>query len=80
MEFKNLKDTSYESYVFDTGYVVSECEKGVYKIDGVTLLDKDFNIKDVTMDSFIKVADMNTDSKIMWELYETLGVWIILII
>jgi hypothetical protein len=64
MEFKNLKDTSYESYVFDTGYVVSECEKGVYKIDGVTLLDKDFNIKDVTIDSFISVADMNTTSNI----------------
>lgn len=64
MEFKNLKDTSYESYVFDTGYVVSECEKGVYTIDGVTLLDKDFNIKDVTIDSFISVADMNTTSNI----------------
>ena len=64
MEFKNLKDTSYESYVFDTGYVVSECEKGVYKIDGVTLVDKNFDTKDVTIDSFIKVADMNTDSKI----------------
>jgi hypothetical protein len=64
MEFKNLKDTSYESYVFDTGYVVSECEKGVYKIDGVTLVDKNFDTKDVTIDSFIRVADMNTDSKI----------------
>lgn len=64
MTFKNLMDLHYEGYVFDAGYIVSECEKGVYKIDGVTLLDKDFNIKDVTMDSFIKVADMNTDSKI----------------
>lgn len=64
MTFKNLKDTSYESYVFDTGYVVSECEKGVYKIDGVTLIDKNFDIKDVTIDSFISVADMNTTSNI----------------
>lgn len=64
MEFKNLKDTSYESYVFDTGYVVSECEKGVYKIDGVTLVDKNFDTKDVTIDSFISVADMNTTSNI----------------
>ena len=64
MEFKNLKDTSYESYVFDTGYVVSECEKGVYKIDGVTLADKNFDTKDVTIDSFISVADMNTTSNI----------------
>lgn len=64
MTFKNLMDLHYEGYVFDAGYIVSECEKGVYKIDGITLLDKDFNIKDVTMDSSIKVADMNTDSKI----------------
>lgn len=62
--FKNLMDLNYEGYVFDAGYVVSECENGVYKIDGVTLLDKDFNIKDVTIDSFIKVANIRTDSKI----------------
>lgn len=64
MNFKNLMDLHYEGYVFDAGYLVSECENGVYKIDGVTLLDKDFNIKDVTIDSFIKVADIRTDSKI----------------
>lgn len=62
MVLENLRDTPYESYVFDAGYIVSECAKGVYKIDGVTLLDKDFNIKDVTIDSFIRVADIDSNS------------------
>ena len=38
MALENLRDTLYESYVFDAGYVVSECKKGVYKIDGVMLI------------------------------------------
>lgn len=64
MTFKNLMDLHYEGYVFDAGYIVSEREKGVYKIDGVTLVDKNFDTKDVTIDSFISVADMNTTSNI----------------
>jgi hypothetical protein len=67
MAFIDLRDTydlgksAYEAYVFDAGYVVSECEKGVYKIDGVTLLDKDYSYKDVTIDSFIRVADERSE-------------------
>lgn len=64
MALENLRDTVYESYVFDAGHVVSKCKNGVYKIDGVTLLDKDFNIKDVTIDSFIRVVDTNSASKV----------------
>ena len=64
MALENLRDTLYESYVFDAGYVVSECKKGVYKIDGVTLLDKDFNYKDVTIDSFIRIVDSDTKSSV----------------
>jgi hypothetical protein len=68
MALENLRDTLYESYVFDTGYVVSECKKGVYKIDGVTLIDKNFDIKDVTIDSFIRVVDSEQKVVFMWEL------------
>ena len=64
MALENLRDTLYESYVFDTGYVVSECKKGVYRVDGVTLLDKDFNYKDVTIDSFIRIVDSDTKSSV----------------
>lgn len=64
MVFENLSDTAYESYVFDAGYVVSECKKGVYKIDGVTLMDKNFDTKDVTIDSFIRIVDSDTKSSI----------------
>ena len=63
--WNNLSD-AYENYVFDAGYIVSECKKGVYKIDGVTLLDKNFDTKDVTVDSFINVVSSisKDDSKI----------------
>lgn len=64
MAFNNLMGTLYESYVFDTGYVVSECKKGVYKIDGVTLMDKNFDTKDVTIDSFIRIVDSDTKSSV----------------
>ena len=64
MALENLRDTLYESYVFDAGYVVSECKKGVYKIDGVTLMDKNFDTKDVTIDSFIRIVDSDTKSSV----------------
>ena len=64
MALENLRDTLYESYVFDAGYVVSECKKGVYKIDGVILMDKNFDIKDVTIDSFIRVVDSDIKSSV----------------
>lgn len=62
-------DVVGREYVAEAGCIVSLCGKGkygnIYKVDGVVIIDKTFDTKNVTIDSFLDIASRGyKDSKL----------------